>query len=371
MIKQAILIIIGCITLFACGESAAYRIQGKVTHLEDQTVYVFFQGDNSNKVEVVECDKPGQFSIEQNQYGPFNSATLLFENKTIWVTVYLEEGQKITVSGDVEYPALMQIKGGKINNELTAFRKKIGSLLREQADLYHSLNSYATEENAIDENDVTARLANVNHQISEQVYEYIQANPNEEASVVLLEEYFTDPDDTRKLDELLALLDPQLSNFYLVKELEQFSERAKRTALGAEAPEFTVKNVYGKPVSLDSFPEKYLLLTFTAPWCDMCQTENLFLDEIIQKYPKEQLDMLLVSLDDDMEGVKDVLKRDSIQWNLVTDSAGQASMLLDLYNVSALPRSFLIDEQGKIILKTENGTEIKQTIEKLLDEEKE
>lgn len=371
MIKQYILIIIGCITLFSCGESDTYRIQGKVTNLEDQTVYVFFQGDNSNKVESVECDKPGQFSITQNQFGPFHSATLLFENKTIWVTVYLEEGQKITVTGDVEYPALMQIKGGKINNELTAFRKKIGSLLREQADLSHSLNLYASGENSIDENDVTARLANVNHQISEQVFAYIQANPDEEASVVLLEEYFADPDDTRKLDELLAVLDPRLRNFYLVKEMGQFSERAKRTALGVEAPEFSVKNIYGKPVSLDSFPERYLLLTFTAPWCDMCQTENLYLDEIIQKYPKEQLDMLLVSLDDDMEGVKEVLKKDSIQWNLVTDSAGQATMLLELYNISALPRSFLIDEQGKIVLKTENGTEIKQTIEKLLDEEKE
>jgi len=371
MIKNYILIIIGCITLFSCGESATYRIQGKVTNLEDQTVYVFFQGDHSNKVEAVECDKPGQFTIERSQFGPFHSATLLFENKTVWVTVYLEEGQKITVTGDVEYPALMQIKGGKINNELTSFRKKIGSLLREQADLYISLNSPSSEENPVDENDLTARLANVNHQISEQVFEYIQGNPDEEASVVLMEEYFADPDDTRKLDELLALIDPKLNDFYLVKELGQFSERAKRTALGAEVPEFSVKNVYGKPVSLDSFPERYLLLTFTAPWCDMCQTENLFLDEIIQKYPKEQLDMLLVSLDDDMEGVKEVLKKDSIQWNLVTDSAGQASMLLELYNVSALPRSFLIDEEGKIVLKTESGTEIKHTIEKLLDEEKE
>jgi hypothetical protein len=52
---------------------------------------------------------------------------------------------------------------------------------------------------------------------------------------------------------------------------------------------------------------------------------------------------------------------------LVTDSAGQAAMLVDLYNVSALPRCFLIDEEGKIILKTDNGVEIKQTLEKLME----
>ena len=59
--------------------------------------------------------------------------------------------------------------------------------------------------------------------------------------------------------------------------------------------------------------------------------------------------------------------KDSIGWNLVTDSAGQAAMLVDLYNVSALPRCFLIDEEGKIILKTDNGVEIKQTLEKLME----
>jgi hypothetical protein len=41
-------------------------------------------------------------------------------------------------------------------------------------------------------------------------------------------------------------------------------------------------------------------------------------------------------------------------------------MLVDLYNVSSLPRSFLIDEDGKIILKTENGVEIKQALERLI-----
>ena len=98
----------------------------------------------------------------------------------------------------------------------------------------------------------------------------------------------------------------------------------------------------------------------------MCQTEDLYLDEVAMKYPKEKVDMLLVSLDDDQSGVRKVLAKDSIDWNLVTDSAGQAAMLVDLYNVSALPRCFLIDEEGKIILKTDNGVEIKQTLENLI-----
>ena len=99
----------------------------------------------------------------------------------------------------------------------------------------------------------------------------------------------------------------------------------------------------------------------------MCQTEDLYLDKVATKYPKDKVDMLLISLDDNQSEVRKVLAKDSIDWNLVTDSAGQAAMLVDLYNVSALPRCFLIDEEGKIILKTDNGMEIKHTLENLIE----
>ncbi|MCD8043737.1 MAG: AhpC/TSA family protein [Tannerellaceae bacterium] len=365
MIKK-IFIILGIICFASCGDKPDYRIDGKLENLQDQTIYVVFEKNDMTQIDTVLCETPGEFTLERKT-GDFNTATLFFENKTSWITIYPEVGEKITVTGDVAYPTILQVKGGKINNELSSVRKKMGDLLKEQVDVANQLKRNLGQANSLDDSELTSRLTNLNHQIREQAGSYIQSHPDQQASVVLIQNFFTDPDDTRKLDEYLALLDPSLKNFFLVKELEQFSERAKRTALGAEAPGFNVKNVYGETVSLDSFPDKYVLLTFTAPWCDMCHPETLFLDEIVQKYPREQLDMVLVSLDDDMKGVRDVLAKDSIAWNLVTDSAGQAAMLIDLYNVNALPRSYLIDEEGKIVLKTENGIEIKQALEKILE----
>ena len=194
----------------------------------------------------------------------------------------------------------------------------------------------------------------------------VKKNPKEAASAVFIQTYFMHPDDTREMDELLAVLDSSLKDFYIVQDLETYSARARRTALGAEAPNFKVKNIYGTPVSLDSFSNKYVLLAFTAPWCDRCQTEDLHLDKVTMKYPKEKLEMLLISLDDKQDKVRQVLAKDSIAWNLITDSAGQATMLVDLYNVSALPRCFLIDEEGKIVLRTDNGIEIEQVLKELI-----
>ena len=331
MIKKLALIIGFIICLSSCGKDYVYRIEGELSNLEDQTVYAVFEKDNYKVVDTVACTKPGQFQIDQHEAG-FHCVTIFFADKEHWVTAYLEPGETVKITGDANSPLLLQVKGGRTNDKLTAFKKKIAPLLTELTNLSNSLNSKDLND-TIEETDIAARLANVNMQLSEE-----------------------------------AILNPRLKDFYLVKELEQYSARAKRTALGAEAPDFSVRNIYGNTVSLDSFPQKYLLLTFTAPWCDMCQTEDLYLDKVAMKYPKDQLDILLVSLDDNPDNVRDVLKKDSIAWNLVTDSAGQAAMLIDLYNVSVLPRCFLIDEDHKILMKTENGIEIKQTLENLFED---
>jgi peroxiredoxin len=348
--------------LSSCGGNVAYRIDGKLSNLEDQKIYAVFESEDRNMIDSLVCDKPGQFRIEQDQ-ADFLQVTLFFEDRTRWFTIYLEPDAKVTLAGDIRQPNLLQAKGGRLNNELSSIRKQLAPLLKEQEDLRR-----LTENKPLPSHDLTSRQANVHYRINEQVLNYIQTHPDEEASAVLMKTFLLNPDDTRQLDELLITLDPKLKNFYLVKELEQYSSRAKRTALGAEAPDFTVKNIYGETLSLDSFPNKYLLLTFTAPWCDMCRTGDLYLDEIDRIYPEEKLEQLLVSLDDNMIALREVLQKDSIRWNLVADSAGQATMLVDLYNVSALPRCFLIDEEGKIVLKTENGAEIKRTLEYLISQ---
>lgn len=354
--------------LSSCSKNYTYRVEGKLTNLEDSVVYAVFEKEDYNIVDTVACTKPGQFVIEQKTEG-FNSVTVYFENKSRWVTAYLKPGDRVSLSGDARYPLLIQVKGGRINEQLSAVKKQLSPLLKEYTDLTAQLREKGHD--LLEETEITSLISNVNIQLDEQVIAYIKEHPDEEASVVLIDMFFTEADDTRRMDELLAMMDPQLKNFYLTRELEQFSIRAKRTALGAEAPGFSLKNIYGKTMNLDSFPDKYLLLAFTAPWCDMCQTEDLYLDQVISQYSRDQVDVLLISLDSDQAEVRNILEKDTVQWNLVTDSAGQATMMLDLYNVSALPRCFLIDEEGQIILKTENGMEIKQTLQKLLSEEEE
>jgi peroxiredoxin len=349
---------------FSCKEEPAYQIRVKLANLEAQNVYAVFEAADAKVVDTVYYDGANELIIKQTQ-GDFRALTFCFENQQQWITVYLEPHKKITVTGDILYPQLVRVKGGKINESLSDFRKKATTLLKEQTDLSKLIDADTAMVKRY-EKATTSRLVNINHELRLQAETFIREHANEEASAILIKAYFSDPDNPLLIDEYLSLLNPDLDDFYVVKELKTFSERAKRTMIGADAPDFNVHNIYGTPYNVHSFAGRYFILVFIAMWNDMCQTDELLLDEVVTSFPNDTLEVMLVSLDENSQEVRNLVRNDSIRWNVVTDSAGQSIELIDLYNVNTTPRCFLIDRDGTIILKTENGIELKQKLRELI-----
>ena len=350
---------------FACSDKVAYRIEGKLSNLQQSEGYAVFENDRGAiDVDTLVCDADGNFSLEQRQEG-FNTVTLFFDNKTLWRCLYLEAGKKIKISGDAQYPALWQVKGGdKINEQLAAINQQSASLWKERTALLNEINH--KQSHPIAEADAMAKLANVEHQLEEKAAAYVRSNPSEAASLALIDYFFVNPDDSRLVDELLAVLSPQLRTHYLYKTLEEFSARTRRTNIGAEAPSFKVKNIAGEEIDLAKEDNNYILLAFTDPWTAGGNISTSYLAPAVKKYEKDPLDVIVFSLDDACgKNLREMAHNDSIQWNLVTDSAGQVAALLDIYNVSELPRYYLIDKDKKILMKTENNLEVRDTLDEL------
>jgi peroxiredoxin len=338
-----------------------YKIEGRLSNLDNTTLYVVYESPEGNTIDTLMCDEKGSFIVSHEQEDNLLAMTFYYNDREQWFTVYPEAGKNIQVRGDAKYPALIQVKGSQINNKLSEFKKKAESILKEQADI-----TVNREENPLSNSEVASQLANINLGLKRIAQDFISRNPKEEASVVLIDEYFAHPDETEQTEDLLDLLSPDLDDYYLVKNLRTQIAKAKNTMAGVKAPDFSVTNIYGQTVTPDSFLNRYYVLAFTALWCDMCQTEVMMLDEISTKYPKDSLEILLISLDDEMNEVRDMLLQDTIQWNLVTDSAGQAIRLFEKYNVSSLPKCFLMDKNGIIKLRTANGVELRQTIDEMI-----
>ena len=363
MLKR--LLLLGCVlsSLLSCKEDVSYQVKMKLSNLDSQTIYAVFEASDKKCVDTLFYNSANELTIKQTQEG-FQTLTIIFANQTQWITVHLEPQKKITITGDAADPLSIQIKGGKINDKLSDFKKKIAPLLKEQAAL---LSPEMNNDPANEKGGDVSRLANINHELRLEAESYIKQHPKEEASAILIRDFLSDPDDPTQMDKLLAELDPELSDFYIVKRLSIYNERAKQTMVGATIPAFNIQDIYGNSFSDKSFENRYLIIAFTALWCDMCHIEELLLDKIVTEHPKDTLGVLLISLDEHSEEVREAIENDSIRWNIVTDAAGQAIEMFDLYNVGSLPKCFLIGKDGKIILKTENGNELKRTLDELIN----
>ena len=82
---------------------------------------------------------------------PLQSKGIFFDNKKSWTTAYLMKGEKVTITGDALYPALLQVKGGRVNDQLNSFRKSVTPLLKEQADLIKILTSKSSQTNTTED----------------------------------------------------------------------------------------------------------------------------------------------------------------------------------------------------------------------------
>ena len=116
---------------------------------------------------------------------------------------------------------------------------------------------------------------------------------------------------------------------------------------GENAPNFTLKNLEGKDVSLSEFRGKFVLINFWATWCGPCKIEMPSLESLYQKFKNKNFAMLAIS--NDMFGetvVKPFVKTHKLNFPILLDQRLKAS---NQFGVVSLPSTFMIDPKGKII----------------------
>lgn len=116
------------------------------------------------------------------------------------------------------------------------------------------------------------------------------------------------------------------------------------------APDFHLDTLEGKPLSLADYKNKVVLLNFWATWCGPCRAEIPDLVQLQNKY-KDQLQILgLVVDDDDQQAIKNFVDEFGINYPvaLVTNE-----LRVEYGGIAALPTSFLLDAQGRVVQKHE------------------
>ena len=133
-----------------------------------------------------------------------------------------------------------------------------------------------------------------------------------------------------------------------------------------EAPKFSVKDLEGEMVILDSLLSRGpVYVSFWAIWCKPCIRELDELAPIYEKYRERGLELLAISEDGprSIHRVKPLVRGKRWKFRVLLDLEKE---LLRAFQVVSLPTSFLIDRDGKIV-NTYQG--FKPGMEKLIEEE--
>jgi len=143
---------------------------------------------------------------------------------------------------------------------------------------------------------------------------------------------------------------------------------APRLALASPAPDFTLQSLDGKTMRLSDFRGKAVLLNFWATWCGPCKIEMPWFVELQNQYAAQGFQIVGVAMDDaSKEDISKFAKDMGVNYPILI---GKESVGDEYGGVPALPESFLIGRDGKIvdkILGLRGKAEIEDAIKKALD----
>ena len=154
--------------------------------------------------------------------------------------------------------------------------------------------------------------------------------------------------------EAFALAHQKWEDFREINPYPEYTE-AVQAALdlalqlqpGQPAPEFTLDDLDGQPVSLSQFRGKVVLLDFWASWCGPCIGDLPHLRQIKERTAGQPVVFLNLSLDTDEAAWRKAIEKHGIE-GVHVRAHGFYSDPAKSYNIRGIPSYFLVDSQGVI-----------------------
>ena len=117
---------------------------------------------------------------------------------------------------------------------------------------------------------------------------------------------------------------------------------------GQPAPEFTLPDLDGQPVSLSQFKGQVVLLDFWASWCVPCIDDLPYLRQVKEKTADWPVVFLNISLDADEDDWREAIDKHEIK-GVHVRADGWSAEVAKTYQVSGIPSYYLVDSQGLIV----------------------
>jgi thiol-disulfide isomerase/thioredoxin len=338
------------IILSACSSNPANGVSGTISGAEGADLYLdhFMYKSPMVTVAKVPIDGSGNFSYSFDE-APEPGIYRLRVGRNQWLTVLDEANSGLQIKGTVDQLSdyTVDVSGNPIAEQANDWMNKVYS------------GTWKSE-------DLMSKLKEENHPLVEMLAAVSMGEKNkDEASLNL----YTEANNQlrRDLPESDYAKDMALLTTTLKVQIQQAAARAK-TSIGSVPPPIVEKDPNGNLRSLDDVKGKVVLVDFWASWCKPCRIANPMVVDLYKKYNKNGFEVFNVSLDKSKEKWVRAIEQDGLIWDHhVSDLRGWSAQPAKDYGVGSIPRTFLIDRDGKIAgVNIRNKQELEEKIKSLL-----
>ena len=135
--------------------------------------------------------------------------------------------------------------------------------------------------------------------------------------------------------------------------------------INSPALDFQVTDLRGETLSLTQYRGQVVLLDFWATWCGPCIAEMPNVKATYAKYKNQKFEIIGISLDNSTAPLEAYIASEGLTWRQYWDNGGKIS---NMYNVRAIPSTFLIDGAGIIRRVNLRGGTLERAVGELVRE---
>lgn len=358
MRKLLLSIVAASMTLAACNAQSGYKVTGTVEGMPDGKAIIATVNGSSLDTLAKADVKNGSFEFTGNVSEPTGAYIMVIGQRG--AIPFMLENANITVNAGQAGLTVTGSEGQKIYDQFMAINTTTQQEAMKLQQEYQAANGDQAKMQAVQE-----AYAKLMTDAQAKETELIKANPDSYVSTFVIVSGMGQME-YEQLKERYNLLGEKAKASAQGKAIAAQIAKLESTAIGQIAPNFTITTPEGESISLYDIKGKVKLIDFWGSWCGPCRGENPHVVEIYKEYHPKGLEIFGVSLDNNKEAWVKAIADDGLVWKHGSDLKGWQSAPAQLYSVSGIPHTVLLDENNKIIAKNLRGDELKQKIAELL-----
>lgn len=363
--------------MMSCSGGDNYKIDGTAEGVKDGT-QVYLQ-EISAQNQLVNLDttkvKDGKFTFDPKEVDMPDLNLLTIEGIQGNI-VFISENENINVKVNKDSIIASSIKGGAENDFFKSYFDEVMGWNRERGRIQQQGMAAMRENDTTEVESIRGEMEDINENAKNKRLKMIESHRGSTVSVIILTDLLgmrlIDP---KKAEEEFKSLDQSVQDSPKGKQLKEMIAQVKSSEIasnlpnvGNKAPDFSGPTPEGEELALADALGKYTIIDFWASWCKPCRVENPNVVKLYNKYHDKGLNIISVSLDkpDNKDAWTDAIKQDQMDWHHVSNLEFWNEPIAQLYGVTAIPATYLLDENGVIIDKNLRGAALQNKLESLL-----